>query len=463
MAHILVIDDENNIRQTLSRAFSVHQHTISLAQDGIEGFNIAKQSLPDLVLLDLAMPRMDGVEVLATLKDDPTLRDIPVIILTAQANKAQIIECLEAGANDYIVKPFSLQELIARTEVQLRIIELEQQIRESEAYHRALFERTSDPEMVIAQDGTIRQINTAARELLEIDSEAISILNQNIHTLINEADRREFEVAFSGALEGSDIPIFEVHIPLTSGRLLPVDADLCSVDIHGERHLLLHIRDIRRRKSAEAQSSMILRHIGDATFITDQSGIIMMTSSSAADMTGIPKDELIGLDIAQFYTGEEKFQLGENPQQTDRVYEGTLNRKNSEEIPVEWTIAAFEVAGETFYIGVVRDLTDRRQAETQRLEADRLTTLLEIAGGVAHEINQPLTAIMGYAEMSQVRVEQNSPIYTHQQYIIDASIRISEILKRMQAIRSYETKPYTHGHNIVDFSESSKKEDADSD
>ena len=138
------------------------------------------------------------------------------------------------------------------------------------------------------------------------------------------------------------------------------------------------------------------------------------------------------------------------------------NRKNGEEIPVEWTIATFEVAGETFYIGVARDLTDRRQAEEQRLEADRLTTLLEIAGGAAHEINQPLTAIMGYAEMSQARLESESPIHAHQQNIIDASIRISEILKRMQAIRSYQTKPYTHGHNIVDLAESSKEEGANS-
>ena len=220
MAHILIIDDENNIRQTLSRAFSAHQHSITLAEDGIEGLAAAKSFSPDLILLDLAMPRMDGLEILVSLKDDVSLREIPVIILTAQADQNKIIECLDAGANDYIIKPFSLQELIARTDVQLRIIELEQQIRESEAYHRALFERTSDPEMVIAQDGTIRQINAAARQLLEIEDE--SIFTQNIHTLVYGEDRREFEVAFSGALEGSDIPIFEVHMPLASGRLLPL-------------------------------------------------------------------------------------------------------------------------------------------------------------------------------------------------------------------------------------------------
>ena len=458
MARILIVDDESNIRQTLSRAFQSHGHTITLAEDGREGLDLARRSPPDLILLDLSMPRMDGIEVLTSLKNDNELSDIPVIILTAQANQSKIIECLDAGANDYIVKPFSLQELIARTDVQLRIIDLEKQIRESEAYHRELFERTSDPELVIAHDGTVRQINAAARQLLEIGRE--DILNHNIHDLVYEKDRREFEVAFSGALDGSDIPIFEVHIYLANGRLLPVDTDLCSVDIHGQRHLLLHLRDIRRRKSAEAQSAMILRHIGDAIFITDQTGIIMMTSTSTGEMTGYPQDELIGLDIAKFHAGEGEFRLDANSEHRDQTHEGILKLKDGKEISVEWTLAAFEVAGEIFYISVVRDLKDRRQAEAQRLEADRLTTLLEIAGGAAHEINQPLTAIMGYAEMSQVRLPADNPAHAHQQNIINAATRISDILKRMQAVRSYQTRPYTHGHNIVDFTESSKEEGA---
>ena len=94
------------------------------------------------------------------------------------------------------------------------------------------------------------------------------------------------------------------------------------------------------------------------------------------------------------------------------------------------------------------------------MEAERLKTLLEIAGGAAHEINQPLTAILGYAEMTQNILEKDPDHSGHkyQQQIINATLRINDILKKMQTIRSYQTRPYTHGHNIVDFEQSSNEE-----
>lgn len=453
MAHILVIDDAHDIRETLSRAFSAQGHTVTLAIDGTEGLQVIQNTSLDLILLDLSMPRMGGVDVLEALQNQSHF-DTPVIILTAQAERERIVECLEKGANDYIVKPFSLQELLARTQVQLRLQELERKIRDSEAYHRALFERSSDPEIVVAESGEIRQINRAALNLLALTDSAL--LSTPIYDLIDEKDRREFSIAFSGALEGSDMPIFEVHLTLPNQRLLPVDVDLASVSINNKQHLLIHLRDISRRKSAETQSSMILHHIGDAVVITDQGGIIMMASRSASHLTGYPEDELIGIDMAEFHTGEAPFPLGKL-QKDDYVYQGLFKQKNGAILPAEWTLAAFEVAGDTFYIGVIRDLTDRRQAESQRMEASRLKTLLETAGGAAHEINQPLTAILGYAEMTQNILKEDQNAHKYQEQIIQATLRINDILKKMQTIRSYQTRPYTHGHNIVDFDQSSQE------
>ena len=77
-----------------------------------------------------------------------------------------------------------------------------------------------------------------------------------------------------------------------------------------------------------------------------------------------------------------------------------LQRRNGEEIPIEWTVAFFSVGSESYFMSVARDLADRRAAEDHRLEAERLKILLEIAGGAAYEINQPLTAILGYAEIA---------------------------------------------------------------
>jgi len=457
---ILVVDDQREIREVLTRSLTNEGYHVTSAIDGQDGLDALSRGTPDLILLDLAMPRVNGYQVLEFLKSSNEFQAIPVIILTALNNQSQIIRGLQQGANDYIAKPFNMEELLARVRVQVRILDLEQQLRESEAYHRALFERTSDPEMVIDKSGSILQVNEAATDLLAVSQD--QLLNRPIHELVDPSDLPEFEVAFTGSFEGSEIPIFEIHLCLSEEKILPVDVDLSSVDIRGERHLLLHLRDIRRRKSAEAQSSMIFEHIGDGVFITDSKGIILLASRSGSILTGYPRDEIVGLDIAQFQTreGAIKWQEYIEKQNSEAaVYEDHFVHRSTGETPVEWTLAAFTVGSEIYFIGVVHDLTDRLTIDRERRESERLQTLLEIAGGAAHEINQPLTAILGYAEMALSLLDGGHPSSAYQESIIEATARISNILKQMQEVREYRTRPYTSGHRIVDFAQSSEEQE----
>ena len=137
------------------------------------------------------------------------------------------------------------------------------------------------------------------------------------------------------------------------------------------------------------------------------------------------------------------------------TYEDIIQHRDGTQVPVEWTLAAFSVGSETYFSGVARDLSDRHSAEERRMESERLKTLLEIAGGAAHEINQPLTAILGYAEMVMCTLAEDHPVYAYQKHIADAALRINETIKQMQAIREYRTRPYANGHEIVDFDRSS--------
>lgn len=133
------------------------------------------------------------------------------------------------------------------------------------------------------------------------------------------------------------------------------------------------------------------------------------------------------------------------------MFESILTRGDDAGVPLEWTLARFRVGSESFFIGVARDLSDRRAAERQRYEAEQMQTLLEIAGGAAHEINQPLTAILGYAEMALAQLEESDGMHSHLKHIAEAALRITEIVKRMQALREYRTRPYANGQRIVDF------------
>jgi len=108
---ILIVDDEPNIRLLLTRMLS-NDYTILEATDGQEAIDLARDLKPDLILMDLLMPRMDGYTACSVIKTDPTTRGIPVVMLTAvgfELNK-QLAE--RVGANGYITKPFALSDII---------------------------------------------------------------------------------------------------------------------------------------------------------------------------------------------------------------------------------------------------------------------------------------------------------------------------------------------------------------
>jgi len=458
MPNILIIDDDPEIRALLKDALTKGGHEADLAESGRAGLDAVNRRVPDLIILDLTMPIMDGYEFLDHLGGLDLVPRVPVIILTALDQGDQIVEGLRRGANDYVTKPFNLGELTARINVQLRIAELENQIRASEAYHRAIFERSADPDLLLDSEGIVLQANNAAVSLFAEEGE---LAGKQFADLIVEEERAKFDFAFKGAFEGSEIPIFETHLQLPDNHIHPFDVDIGPVDLEGERVVLAHLRDIRRRMAAEARTAMIFEHIGDGVFITDHKGTIMMASRSAAQLIGVPTDKIIGQDITDHQDKDhspdwEKFTEsssfgGLSGQGEAVVSDGLIRKDDGTEIPVEWTMAAFTVGTDQFYIGVARDLSDRRAAEERRREAEKLETMLEIAGGAAHEINQPLTAILGYAEMSLVQLKEDSPVYRNQKLIADAAVRITEIVKRMQTLREYRTRPYADGHRIVDF------------
>ena len=117
---ILVIEDEHDIRELISYNLESEGYNIIKASAGNEGIEKAKKNEPDLILLDIMLPDIDGLEVCRKLKRDATAKDIPIIMLTAKSEDSDIISGLELGAEDYITKPFSPRVLIARLRAVLR-------------------------------------------------------------------------------------------------------------------------------------------------------------------------------------------------------------------------------------------------------------------------------------------------------------------------------------------------------
>lgn len=117
---VLIVDEEIDALTALKVALEADGYNVMEALDGYEGITKARSENPDVILLDIMMPGMDGFEVCRLLKADPACEHIPIIMLTAKGEVDDKIEGLELGADDYVTKPFNLKELKARIKIVLR-------------------------------------------------------------------------------------------------------------------------------------------------------------------------------------------------------------------------------------------------------------------------------------------------------------------------------------------------------
>jgi CheY-like chemotaxis protein len=125
---ILIVDDDRYIRMILQKKFLSSGYTVFVANDGESGLEIAKKEVPDLIVSDWMMPRMDGLEFCRLAKQDEKLRFTYFIILTARGTQDDKVEGIETGADDFVTKPFNDRELLTRVKAGLRMTALQKEI-----------------------------------------------------------------------------------------------------------------------------------------------------------------------------------------------------------------------------------------------------------------------------------------------------------------------------------------------
>src|SRR5688572_177729 len=117
---ILVVDDEQDAIELIEYNLQAAGYRVLTANDGMEAVQKTRSTIPDLVVLDLMLPELDGLEVCKILRRDPATANIPIIMLTAKASELDRVLGLEIGADDYVTKPFSPRELVLRVKKQLQ-------------------------------------------------------------------------------------------------------------------------------------------------------------------------------------------------------------------------------------------------------------------------------------------------------------------------------------------------------
>jgi adenylate cyclase len=113
---LLVVDDDGVSRAVLQNLLEIQGHTVVVAKSGNDGLEIARTRAIDLILLDILMPGMDGYEVVETLKKDPSLKNVPVVMISSVEDMPSVVRCVKLGADDFIFKPFDEVLLKARVD-----------------------------------------------------------------------------------------------------------------------------------------------------------------------------------------------------------------------------------------------------------------------------------------------------------------------------------------------------------
>ena len=210
---MLVIEDEPDIRDLLVFHLERDGYAVMTCQNGAEGLRLARTAPPDLVLLDLMLPEMDGLEVCRRLRQDPATRAVPIVMLTARGDEVDRVLGLELGADDYVVKPFSPRELVARI--------------------RAVLRRSRPPAAGTAPVTIGRLSIDAAAHTVSVDGAAVSLT------------RKEFDLLRALVEAGGRVLSREFLLDHVWGYTAAAEIESRTVDVH--------VRRLRQKLGPEGQ------------------------------------------------------------------------------------------------------------------------------------------------------------------------------------------------------------------
>jgi PAS domain S-box-containing protein len=490
---ILAIADQSDNLTTLRAVIqdALPACTLVTALHGASGIALALAEDPDVILLDSVMPDMDGHEVCRRLKADERLRSIPVVFLTAlRTDRASRIQALESGAEGFLSKPLDEQELVAEVRAMAKFKAATLRLRDEKERLAALIaERTralqQSQHSLLSTLDDLRAENEARKhtesvlrnsERLLRESQSIASLGSYLldlrtglwtgstvldqvfgidrnypHTiagweaLIHPDDRARMMDYFTKEVVNKGHPFdreYRVIRPDDQSERWVHGLGRLEFDVGGRpARMLGTIQDItsqKRTAEAQARLSMAVEQAAEAIVITEPDGTMVYVNPAFEQITGYASAEAVGRNPRILKSGEHDAEFYRQMWATltaGRVWRGHFinRRKDGRLYEEDATLSpVHDAAGKVVnYVAAKRDVTNEAALERQLRQSQKMEAIGHLAGGVAHDFNNMLQSVMGFAELALGRVPPDHPVREDLDEILRGARRAAELTKQL--------------------------------
>jgi len=445
---VLIVNDLTDQLELMHSALHKAGYTVFTAENGREGFITAKRERPDLIISDVTMPEVDGIEFCRLIRQDEALGTKPILLVSAlRTDTLSVVEGLQAGADEYLEFPFDAARLVAQAARLIERSKLESAIKASEERYRLLFECTPQPIWVYDEE-TLKflAVNEAAIRTYGYSREEFQSLT--IKDVRPIEDVPALLIKTSAGVEG---PVLTspwrhkkkdgsvIYVEITSHPLMFGDrrARLAIATDVTDRKLL--DEEQKRMHASIQQSAIEWRQTFNAmdfpVLIVDLEGRIRRLNKAAQEIAEGDKEEIIGLDVAQLGSGQPWQKAAELLKHIREEGGSRSAEVRDHRTGKTWEITLFLIrefgsVGERAIL-IAQDITNRTELEASLRRSEMMSLLGSLVAGVAHEVRNPLFGISSILDAFETRFSERTEYLRYTNVLRDELARLNVLMEEL--------------------------------
>lgn len=432
---ILIAEDNKVSRLLLNRTLTDMGYDVVVTENGQEAWDILKEdNAPPLAILDWMMPIMDGVEVCRRVRELNSLCPTYILLLTAKQEKADILSAFDAGADDYIVKPFDRDVLRARIKVGQRLVEKQVLLNSLiDSIPDVIFFKDTDGAFLGCNPAFSRMIDKPRSEIIGRNFEPAGGFFRHFSALVDQVIESREPVSFD-----EDFQAGTAQERLFNNIIAPIQSPDQSVS--GVIGICHDITDRSRMEGEHRRLAKVVEQTTEAIAITDTDGRIEYVNSAFESLTGYTRDELVGEKVHILKSGNHEDAFYEKLWRTilgGQTWSGSFMNSHKSGSVFEAETVIFPVRNRkeeiVNFVGMMRDVTQERMLEEQLRQAQKMNAVGQLAGGVAHDFNNLLMVIRNSAQFIKSDLPAGSESSEDATAIMDASSRAAMLTRQLLA------------------------------